>query len=172
MRCSAALAPQLTGKLVREGLVAAQAIENEGARARVLVAMAPQLTGKLVGDGLVAAQTIENERSRARVLVAMAPQLTGKLVRDGLAAAQEIENEGFRSDALVALAPQLTGELLREGLTTVQTDRPVKGTRCRSPGCVSPAVNGRAAEGGAERWRRRSIISGLARMPWRPWYRC
>ena len=48
----AALAPQLTGELVREGLAAALAIRDEGFRAAALAALAPQLTGTLVREGL------------------------------------------------------------------------------------------------------------------------
>ena len=119
-----ALAPHLTGELLREGLAAVQAIDDEGSRAEALTALAPHLTGELLREGLAAGQAIGHEGSRAEALVAFVLRLTGEAreqtLREGLAAVQAIDDERSRAQALTALVPHLTGELLREGLVAAQ----------------------------------------------------
>ncbi len=120
----AALAPQLTGRLLAEALAAVREIAYESRRAEVLAALAPQLTGRLLAEALAAAREIEGERSRAEVLAALAPQLTGAMrehiLSEALAAARGIADVYARAKVLEALAPQLTGRLLAEALAAVR----------------------------------------------------
>ncbi len=67
--------------MLAAALAAAQGIENERYRARVLTSLAPQLTGEQVlAAALAAAQDIEDADARADALTSLAPQLTGEQV--------------------------------------------------------------------------------------------
>jgi len=106
----AALAPQLTGEILREWSASSEVIKDEKEYVQVLAALAPQLTGESLCEGLAAALKIENEDLRWIVLEKLAPQLTGENLRVGLAAARAIQDDWGRAQTLAAFAPQLTGE--------------------------------------------------------------
>jgi hypothetical protein len=126
----AALADNLSGELLTQGLASIQAISDEPARAEWLTALAPRLDDvqreQALAQELAAAQAIGDKLARAKVLAALAPHLSGaqreQAFAQGLAAAQAIEHgwDSVQSEALAALAPHLSGELLVQGVVAAK----------------------------------------------------
>jgi 1,2-phenylacetyl-CoA epoxidase catalytic subunit len=112
----------------QQTLAAAQAIQDEGDRARVLIALAEKLEGEQVTEALAAAQAIQDEGSRASALIALAEKLAGEqrhsIMTEALAAAQAIQDERDRARVLSALAEKLAGEqrhsIMTEALAAAQ----------------------------------------------------
>lgn len=119
----ALLAPHLTSGLLAEGLVAAQAIENEWRRTEVLKALVPRLTDDLLAEGLAATQTIKDEQRLVELLTALAPRLTNGLFAKKLVEVREISDVWRQTRVLTTLAPYLPDDLLAEGLVAVRTIR-------------------------------------------------
>ena len=127
------LARHLSDPLLREALMAGQAMESEWYQAAALVGLAPYLTEPLLYEAVAAAQEIRGPEPRARALAALALHLPSSqrrdVLREVLVAVQDIENEALRAAALAGLAPSLPEPLLPEALAAAET---IKGKRARA----------------------------------------
>jgi hypothetical protein len=96
--------------LLTQPLNAADAIRNEGERARTASDFAPLLRFPyaLLDQALDVAKAIGDERHRAQAVAALAPHLTRALLSDALNIAKAIGDEEHRAQALAALAPHLS----------------------------------------------------------------
>jgi NB-ARC domain/TIR domain/APAF-1 helical domain len=123
----AALAPQLTGSLLRQALDAVLAVEEDqyGSLAEVLAALAPQLTNSLLQQALDAMLALKEDiYRRVKDLAALAPHLPleqrRQVLKQALDAALALKDSyPGRPEALKALAPQLTDPLLQQALDDV-----------------------------------------------------
>jgi len=111
-----ALAPYLTGKLLEEGLIAAQEMKEEVCRGPVLVKLAEQLEGDLLAQTLKNTRAIESEMWRAEILLALIPRLEQDLVTDVLVMLQEMRDDALRAKVLETLVSRLSDDLLVQAL--------------------------------------------------------
>lgn len=114
------LAPYLEEDLLRQGLEAVLAVDNDEVRSKALAALVPYLKGEqradVVRQGLETAFGISDEKRRTRALVALASHLEGDFLRQALDAALMIADERRRAETLEALAPRLKGDLFCQAL--------------------------------------------------------
>jgi hypothetical protein len=107
-----------------QALEIAQAIGDEGVRARVLAALAQRLEGvqqaAMYDEALAAARAIGDAEKRAAALAALAPHLPSELLSEALTAILTITDEQRQAEALAALPPRLPPELLSEALAAAR----------------------------------------------------
>lgn len=119
------LAPHLPEALLRETLVAAQAIRDEDVRARALAGLIPHLPAAVLSGALAAAQKLESPWRRDEVLAEVAPRLAELgYFKEALATGREIESRNTRLRSLLRLVSHLPesqrGQVLQEALATAQ----------------------------------------------------
>jgi hypothetical protein len=108
-------------KIWPEVLSAAQAIQDESSRAKVLSALATNLPQELYKEVLSAAQAIQFEYYRADVLSALAANFPSpELYKEALNTAQAIQDESSRAKVLSALAANLPQDLYKGALSAAQ----------------------------------------------------
>jgi hypothetical protein len=99
-----------------DAFAAAQLINHEESRAKVLSALVPHLPEDQLGKALAAARQITVEWNRARVLSAMIPYLVQEQLGEALAAARQMDDEEIWAGVLSSLVPRLPEEELDEAL--------------------------------------------------------
>ena len=114
-----------------QALSAANAIQDESIRSKILIAITSQLPSterfNVLKQALSAASAIQDEKSRSNALAVIAPQLPEtelQLLEQVLTAAKEVQGEEYCANALAAIVPYLLpteSQLLEQALTVAKS---------------------------------------------------